>query len=165
MATYERELNRFFKEFAVFKLINPEERDIFFQMSAASMAFGDAIACLYRREYPAYPAKITASAATVLSYLNDSTPLDTIQEDLLLEYAHAAKKHPGMTLDTGGHDDASAIFAIGEELGEMFAALTYDNAKSTGHGSDFYREAIQYIGLIVQHVTHMASRADFNRPQ
>ena len=49
MATYERELNRFFKEFAVFKLINPEERDIFFQMSAASMAFGDAIACLYRR--------------------------------------------------------------------------------------------------------------------
>ena len=160
MTTYEHQLNKFLEEYVECKEILPEGRNVFFHMSVTSMLFGEAIANLYKRQYLAYSDTITASAGALMTYLNSSVSLDTIHEDLLLEYAHASKKHPGMTLDAGGHDDATAAFAIGEEVGEMFAALTYDNEKGTGHGSSFYREAIQYIGLIIQHITYMANQTD-----
>lgn len=71
----------------------------------------------------------------------------------LEEYARAAKKHPGMTLECDGHTDASRLFALVEEIGEVAACLTYDNDAETGHGSDLESEVIQVIALALAWAT------------
>lgn len=65
----------------------------------------------------------------------------------LEEYSRAARKHPGMTLECDGHTDATRLFALVEEIGEVAACLTYDNDAETGHGSDLESEVIQVIAL------------------
>ena len=65
----------------------------------------------------------------------------------LEEYSRAAQKHPGMTLECDGHTDATRLFALVEEIGEVAACLTYDNDAETGHGSDLESEVIQVIAL------------------
>lgn len=71
----------------------------------------------------------------------------------LEEYARAAKKHPGMTLECDGHTDSTRLFALVEEIGEVAACLTYDNDAETGHGSDLESEVIQVIALALAWAT------------
>lgn len=65
----------------------------------------------------------------------------------LEEYSRAAQKHPGMTLECDGHTEATRLFALVEEIGEVAACLTYDNDAETGHNSDLESEVIQVIAL------------------
>ena len=71
----------------------------------------------------------------------------------LEEYSRAAEKHPGMTLECDGHTDATRLFALVEEIGEVAACLTYDNDADTGHGSDLESEVIQVIALALAWAT------------
>lgn len=71
----------------------------------------------------------------------------------LEEYFRAAKKHPGMTLECDGHTDATRLFALVEEIGEVAACLTYDNDAETGHGSDLESEVTQVIALALAWAT------------
>jgi hypothetical protein len=71
----------------------------------------------------------------------------------LAEYSRAAQKHPDMTLECDGHTDATRLFALVEEIGEVAACLTYDNDTETGHGSDLESEVIQVIALALAWAT------------
>ena len=71
----------------------------------------------------------------------------------LEEYSRAAKKHPGMTLECDGHTEATRLFALVEEIGEVAACLTYDNDTETGHNSDLESEVIQVIALALAWAT------------
>lgn len=71
----------------------------------------------------------------------------------LEEYSRAAKKHPGMTLECDGHSDATRLFSLVEEIGEVAACLTYDNDAETGHNSDLESEVIQVIALALAWAT------------
>ena len=71
----------------------------------------------------------------------------------LEEYARATRKHPGMTLECDGHTDATRLFALVEEIGEVAACLTYDNGAETGHGSDLESEVTQVIALALAWAT------------
>lgn len=68
-------------------------------------------------------------------------------EAFVAEYERAAVKHPGMTLDAAGHTDETRFYALAEEVGEVAASLTYDNANSTGHNADTIAEATQVGAL------------------
>jgi hypothetical protein len=71
----------------------------------------------------------------------------------LEEYIRATRKHPGMTLECDGHTDATRLFALVEEIGEVAACLTYDNNAETGHNSDLESEVIQVIALALAWAT------------
>lgn len=71
----------------------------------------------------------------------------------LEEYSRAAEKHPGMTLECDGHTEATRLFALVEEIGEVAACLTYDNDAETGHNSDLESEVIQVIALALAWAT------------
>lgn len=93
---------------------------------------------------------LTTAAAYAARFLpKDEDPLALALE----EYRRAAKKHPGMTLECDGHTDASRLFALMEEVGEVAACLTYDNTDSTGHNSDLKDEAVQVVGLALAWAT------------
>lgn len=85
--------------------------------------------------------KIARAASNLLS-----PDLDVLSL-ALEEYARASKKHPGMTLECDGHTEATRLFALVEEIGEVAACLTYDNDAETGHGSDLESEVTQVIAL------------------
>nr|DAU43831.1 MAG TPA: hypothetical protein [Caudoviricetes sp.] len=78
----------------------------------------------------------------------------------LAEYRRAAEKHPNMTLECDGHTDASRLFALMEEVGEVAACLTYDNTDSTGHNSDLADEAVQVIGLALTWATRYVNAGE-----
>ncbi len=63
------------------------------------------------------------------------------------EYERAVVKHPGMTLDCDGPTDENRFYALAEEVGEVAASLTYDNAQGTGHGADTIAEVTQVGAL------------------
>lgn len=71
----------------------------------------------------------------------------------LEEYIRATRKHPGMTLECDGHTEATRLFALVEEIGEVAACLTYDNDAETGHNSDLESEAVQVIALALAWAT------------
>lgn len=87
--------------------------------------------------------RMVEDAALLLHYLGVTDPAG----EFLAEYERAAKKHPGMTLDAGGPTDENRFYALAEEVGEVCAALTYDNANSTGHNVDLISEVVQVGGL------------------
>lgn len=89
--------------------------------------------------------RMVEDAAILLHHLGVS---DSVAE-FLAEYERAAKKHPGMTLDSDGHTDESRFYALAEEVGEVCAALTYDNKAATGHNSDLISEVTQVGGLAI----------------
>lgn len=91
--------------------------------------------------------KIARAASNLLSPDLDVLAL------ALEEYSRATKKHPGMTLECDGHTDATRLFALVEEIGEVAACLTYDNDSETGHGSDLESEVIQVIALALAWAT------------
>lgn len=89
--------------------------------------------------------RMVEDAALMLHYLGVT---DSAGE-FLAEYERAAKKHPGMTLDSDKHTNESRYYALAEEVGEVCAALTYDNKASTGHNSDLISEVTQVGGLAI----------------
>lgn len=91
--------------------------------------------------------KIARAASNLLSPDLDVLAL------ALEEYIRATRKHPGMTLECDGHSDASRLFALVEEIGEVAACLTYDNAAETGHNSDLESEVIQVVALALAWAT------------
>lgn len=86
---------------------------------------------------------IAIGAAIMLIKLGVHNPA----EEFIDEYTKASAKHPGMTLDSDQHTNESRFYALAEEVGEVCAALTYDNAKDTGHNADLISEVIQVGGL------------------
>lgn len=88
---------------------------------------------------------IAAGAVDILQQLGVSDPAAAFVD----EYAKAAAKHPGMTLDSDKHADESRFYALAEEVGEVCAALTYDNKAATGHNSDLISEVTQVGALAV----------------
>lgn len=91
--------------------------------------------------------KIARAASNLLP---EETDILTLARE---EYIRAAKKHPGMTLECDGHTDATRLFALVEEIGEVAACLTYDNDSETGHNSDLESEVIQVIALALAWAT------------
>lgn len=91
--------------------------------------------------------KIARAASNLLSEDLDVLTL------ALEEYDRAAEKHPGMTLECAGHTEATRLFALVEEIGEVAACLTYDNEAETGHGSDLESEVIQVVALALAWAT------------
>lgn len=91
--------------------------------------------------------KVADSASRLLGKDYDVLPR------ALEEYSRATKKHPGMTLECDGHTDATRLFALVEEIGEVAACLTYDNDAETGHNSDLESEVIQVIALALAWAT------------
>ena len=88
-------------------------------------------------------------AAALLGRLGVSDP----SAALVAEYERAAVKHPGMTLDADGHTDETRFYALAEEVGEVAAALTYDNTSSTGHSADLISEVTQVGALALAWAT------------
>lgn len=100
------------------------------------------------------PADKVRTLTTAAAYASRFLPKDADPLGLALaEYRRAAEKHPGMTLECDGHTDASRLFALMEEVGEVAACLTYDNTDSTGHNSDLADEAVQVVGLALAWAT------------
>lgn len=91
--------------------------------------------------------KIARAASNLLS-----PDLDVLSL-ALEEYIRASKKHPGMTLECDGHTDATRLFALVEEIGEVAACLTYDNNAETGHNSDLESEVVQVVALALAWAT------------
>lgn len=63
------------------------------------------------------------------------------------EYDRAKAKHGDHTLDNPDLDERTKYMALAEEVGEVAAALTYDNDDDTGHNADLTAEVIQIAGL------------------
>lgn len=100
------------------------------------------------------PESCLRALAMTAAYATRFLPKDADPLALALaEYRRAAQKHPGMTLECDGHTDASRLFALMEEVGEVAACLTYDNTDATGHNSDLKDEAVQVIGLALAWAT------------
>ena len=89
--------------------------------------------------------RMVEDTALLLHFLGVTDPVG----EFLAEYERAAKKHPGMTLDSDSHTDESRFYALAEEVGEVCAALTYDNKADTGHNSDLISEVTQVGGLAI----------------
>nr|DAV09674.1 MAG TPA: hypothetical protein [Caudoviricetes sp.] len=88
---------------------------------------------------------MAVGAAIILESLGVADPA----ADFNAEYARAAAKHPGMTLDCDGPTNENRFYALAEEVGEVCAALTYDNKADTGHNSDLISEVTQVGGLAI----------------
>ena len=93
--------------------------------------------------------RMVEEAALLLHWLD----VDDAADAFLTEYERAKEKHPGMTLDSDKHTNESRFYAIAEEVGEVAAALTYDNTASTGHNSDHISEVTQVGGLALAWLT------------
>jgi hypothetical protein len=93
--------------------------------------------------------RMVEDAALLLHFLGVTDPVG----EFLAEYERAAKKHPGMTLDSDQPTNESRFYALAEEVGEVCAALTYDNAKDTGHNADLISEVVQVGGLALAWLT------------
>lgn len=87
--------------------------------------------------------RMVEDAALLLHFLGVTDPV----VEFLAEYERAAKKHPGMTLDCDGPTNENRFYALAEEVGEVCAALTYDNSKDTGHNANLISEVVQVGGL------------------
>ena len=94
----------------------------------------------------AFPLRSMAvGAAIILESLGVADPAAYFNA----EYTLAAIKHPNMTLDCDGPTNENRFYALAEEVGEVCAALTYDNKAATGHNSDLISEVTQVGGLAI----------------
>ena len=92
---------------------------------------------------------VAKAAAGLLIHLDVEDPATAF----VAEYERAAIKHPGMTLDADGPTDESRFYALAEEVGEVAASLTYDNAQGAGHGADTIAEVTQVGALALAWLT------------
>lgn len=86
--------------------------------------------------------------------------VEDFEEQFVAEYERAAAKHPGMTLECDNHSDETRFYALAEEVGEVAASLTYDNANSTGHMADTIAEATQVGALAVAWLTRFQDKEE-----
>lgn len=93
--------------------------------------------------------EIAADAASTLFDYGVEDPAAAF----VAEWERAAAKHPGMTLDCDGHTDETRFYALAEEVGEVAASLTYDNAQGTGHNADTIAEVTQVGALALAWLT------------
>jgi hypothetical protein len=63
------------------------------------------------------------------------------------EFEAAKRKHPGHTFDLPEVPDGDKYWALAEEVGEVAAALTYDNSDDTGHKAELIKEIVQVGAL------------------
>lgn len=94
-------------------------------------------------------ARVVAESTLLLIHLGVEDPAAAF----VAEYERAAIKHTGMTLDADGHSDETRFYALAEEVGEVAASLTYDNAQGTGHGADTIAEVTQVGALALAWLT------------
>lgn len=99
---------------------------------------------------------IAAGAVAILQQVGVSDPAAAFVD----EYAKASAKHPGMTLDSDQHTNESRFYALAEEVGEVCAALTYDNAKDTGHNANLISEVVQVGGLALAWLSRYQERGN-----
>lgn len=138
-----------------------DKHDDFTNVSKTAVAFGNLTYVLTKDQVilsQARDAAIRAAHNGALLLISRDYTKQDIKDALLQEYTRASNKHPGRTLDVGDHTDATRIYAIGEEFGELMAGLTYDNLESTGHGSDFAAEVVQFVGLCLQLHVNLTNR-------
>lgn len=95
---------------------------------------------------------LVAVATNATCFLRDLGVEDPASA-FVAEWERAAVKHPGMTLDCDGHTDETRFYALAEEVGEVCAALTYDNKADTGHNSDLISEVTQVGALALAWLT------------
>jgi len=118
---------------------------------------GNAVLTLKRMELSRV---VTAPYLRTLSYHLEDVAMGAMElllalgvtdfEDAFVEeYERATKKHPGMTLDSDNHTDETRFYVLAEEVGEVCAALTYDNAAQTGHNANLISEVTQVGALAV----------------
>ena len=93
--------------------------------------------------------EIAVDAASILIDLDVDDPAAAF----VAEWERAAVKHPGMTLDCDCPTDENRFYALAEEVGEVAAALTYDNANTTGHNADTIAEVTQVGALALAWLT------------
>lgn len=65
------------------------------------------------------------------------------------EFEAAKRKHPGHTFDLPEVPDGDKYWALAEEVGEVAAALTYDNSDDTGHKAELIKEIVQVGALAI----------------
>ena len=102
-----------------------------------------------RRNVIAEALREIAADATSVLFDYDVEPMTAF----VAEWERAAVKHPGMTLDADGPTDELRFYALAEEVGEVAASLTYDNANSTGHNADTIAEVTQVGALALAWLT------------
>lgn len=93
--------------------------------------------------------RVVAESILLLIHLDVEDPAAAF----VAEWERAAIKHPGMTLDCDGPTDENRFYALAEEVGEVAASLTYDNAKGTGHNADTIAEVTQVGALALAWLT------------
>lgn len=93
-------------------------------------------------------------AAALLGCLGVEDPA----KEFVAEYERAAVKHPGMTLECGGHTDETRYYALVEEVGEVASSLTYDNDCVTGHGANLIAEVTQVGALALAWATRYVNQ-------
>jgi hypothetical protein len=86
---------------------------------------------------------IAQAAEGMLFELGVENPLELFKA----EFEAAKRKHPGHTFDLTEVPDLDKYWALAEEVGEVAAALTYDNTNDTGHQADLIKEITQVGGL------------------
>lgn len=86
----------------------------------------------------------TALAADdMLRILEVEDPMELYKQ----EFEAAKRKHPGHTFDLPEVPDGDKYWALAEEVGEVAAALTYDNSDDTGHKAELIKEIVQVGAL------------------
>lgn len=93
--------------------------------------------------------KVVRHATLMLTMLGVEDPLALYID----EFEAAKAKHPGHTFDLPDVPNSSKYWGLAEEAGEVAAALTYDNADSTGHQADLIKEITQVGGLALAWLT------------
>ena len=63
------------------------------------------------------------------------------------EFEAANLNHPGHTFDLPEVPDGDKYWALAEEVGEVAAALTYDNSDYSGHKAELIKEIVQVGAL------------------
>lgn len=104
---------------------------------------------VYARRIERHLVSVVTNATCFLRDLGVEDPAAAF----VAEWERAAVKHPGMTLDCDGPTDELRFYALAEEVGEVAASLTYDNANSTGHGADTIAEVTQVGALALAWLT------------
>lgn len=99
---------------------------------------------------------IAAQAHALLVHIGVVNPVQA----LVGEYVRATVKHPGMTLDADGPTDELRFYALAEEVGEVAASFTYDNAQVTGHGADTISEIAQVGALALAWLTRYQDKEE-----
>lgn len=100
--------------------------------------------------------RVVAESILLLIHLDVDDPVAAF----VAEYERATVKHPGMTLDADGPTDENRFYALAEEVGEVAASLTYDNAEGTGHNADTIAEVTQVGALALAWLTRCQDGED-----